>query len=74
MNSTPLSVGGFRAACIPAEGDHFQSDGLDVTVTKVDHRRVLEIRVVVLPQEDTGEDGEAKDKDRKKERDEKETR
>ena len=57
---------------IPEEGDRFQSDGLDVTVTKVDHRRVLEIRVVVLPQEDTGEDGEAKDRDRKKDRDEKE--
>ena len=35
---------------IPEEGDHFTSDGLDVTVTKVDHRRVLEIRVEVLPQ------------------------
>nr|WP_317324614.1 hemolysin family protein [uncultured Flavonifractor sp.] len=34
---------------IPEEGDRFQSDGLDVTVTKVDHRRVLEIRVEVLP-------------------------
>ena len=29
----------------------FVSDGLDVTVTKVDHRRVLEIRVEVLPEE-----------------------
>ena len=38
---------------IPAEGDRFQSDGLDVTVTKVDHRRVLEIRVVVLPKEES---------------------
>ena len=35
---------------IPEEGDHFVSDGLDVTVTKVDHRRVLEIRVRVLPE------------------------
>ena len=35
---------------IPEEGDRFTSDGLDVTVTKVDHRRVLEIRVVVLDQ------------------------
>ena len=34
---------------IPVEGDHFVADGLDVTVTKVDHRRVLEIRVVPLP-------------------------
>ncbi|WP_297290546.1 HlyC/CorC family transporter [uncultured Flavonifractor sp.] len=35
---------------IPEGGDHFVSDGLDVTVTKVDHRRVLEIRVRVLPE------------------------
>ena len=44
---------------VPEEGDHFVYENLDVTVTRVDHRRVLEIRVVVLPQEDTG------DKDRK---------
>ena len=37
---------------VPEEGDQFQADGLDVTVTKVDHRRVLEIRVVVLPPEE----------------------
>ena len=37
---------------IPEEGDRFASDGLDVTVTKVDHRRVLEIRVEVLPEEE----------------------
>ena len=69
------TVSGWVMEClgrIPAEGDRFQSDGLDVTVTKVDHRRVLEIRVVVLPREETGEDGEAKDRDRKKDRDEKE--
>ena len=36
---------------VPEEGDHFVCDGLDVTVTQVDHRRVMEIRVVVLPQE-----------------------
>lgn len=40
---------------VPEVGDRFQSDGLDVTVTQVDHRRVLEIRVEVLPEE-TGED------------------
>lgn len=44
---------------VPEEGDHFVYENLDVTVTRVDHRRVLEIRVVVLPQGDTG------DKDRK---------
>lgn len=45
---------------IPQEGDRFQSDGLDVTVTKVDHRRVLEIRVTVLPEEESEKE---KDKD-----------
>jgi len=37
---------------IPAVGDRFTAEGLDVTVTRVDHRRVLEIRVVVLPKEE----------------------
>ena len=46
---------------IPEEGDRFTSDGLDVTVTKVDHRRVLEIRVVVLPEEE--ETGKEKNKE-----------
>ena len=36
---------------VPEEGDHFQAEGLDVTVTRVEHRRVLEIRVEVLPEE-----------------------
>ncbi len=40
---------------VPEEGDRFVSDGLDVTVTRVDHRRVLEIRVVVLETEDEEE-------------------
>ena len=51
---------------IPEEGDRFTSDGLDVTVTKVDHRRVLEIRVVVLPEEESGKEKE-KDRDKNKE-------
>ena len=51
---------------IPEEGDRFTSDGLDVTVTKVDHRRVLEIRVVVLPEEEPGKEKE-KDRDKNKE-------
>lgn len=46
---------------IPEEGDRFQSDGLDVTVTKVDHRRVLEIRVEVLPEPE--DDKKEKEKD-----------
>ena len=36
---------------LPEEGDHFQSEGLDVTVLKVEQRRVLEIRVEVLEPE-----------------------
>ena len=36
---------------VPEEGDRFQSEGLDVTVTRVEQRRVLEIRVEVLPGE-----------------------
>ena len=42
---------------VPEEGDRFVSDGLDVTVTKVDHRRVLEIRVVVLPEKEPSDKG-----------------
>jgi CBS domain containing-hemolysin-like protein len=37
---------------IPEEGDRFQAEGLDVTVTKAEQRRVLEIRVEVLPEEE----------------------
>ena len=37
---------------VPEEGDHFQADGLEVTVTRVEHRRVMEIRVVVLEPEE----------------------
>ena len=33
---------------VPEAGDHFTAEGLDVTVTKVEHRRVLEIQVQVL--------------------------
>ena len=36
---------------VPEQGDRFTCDGLDVTVTRVDHRRVMEIRVTVLPEE-----------------------
>lgn len=42
---------------IPSQGDRFLSDGLDVTVTKVDHRRVLEIKVTVLPPQEDSEAG-----------------
>mgnify|MGYP003294246655 CR=1 FL=1 len=37
---------------VPEPGDHFVAEGLDVTVTKVEHRRVLEIQVIALPDED----------------------
>jgi len=37
---------------VPEVGDHFQAEGLDVTVTQVEHRRVLEIRVRVLEETD----------------------
>ena len=47
---------------IPEEGDRFQSDGLDVTVTKVDHRRVLEIRVELLQPEEPDGKGREKEK------------
>ena len=33
---------------VPEAGDHFEAEGLDVTVTRVEHRRVLEIQVRVL--------------------------
>ena len=48
---------------VPEEGDRFVADGLDVTVTKVDHRRVLEIRVVVLPTEAPAEKGKEKNRE-----------
>jgi CBS domain containing-hemolysin-like protein len=37
---------------VPEVGDRFQAEGLDVTVTQVEHRRVLEVRVVLLPEEE----------------------
>ena len=36
---------------VPEEGDHFTAEGLEVTVTKVEHRRVLEINVRPVPEE-----------------------
>ena len=46
---------------VPEAGDPFVADGLDVTVTKVDHRRVLEIKVVVLPGEGAFEQEKKRD-------------
>ena len=36
---------------LPVEGDQFIYENLAVTVTKLDQRRILEIRVAVLPEE-----------------------
>lgn len=36
---------------VPVAGDHFVYENLDVTVTKIQHRRVLEIQVRLLPPE-----------------------
>ena len=62
-----------RIGKVPEEGDHFVSDGLDVTVTRVDHRRVLEIRVEVLPPEaesaDKGKEKPAAEKGKEKSQD-----
>lgn len=41
---------------IPLVGDHFTAEGLDVTVTAVDHRRVIEVNIKPLPPEETDED------------------
>lgn len=40
---------------VPVEGDHFTCENLDVTVTRVDHRRILEIRVAVIPSDEDEE-------------------
>ena len=41
---------------IPEVGNHFTYENLDVTVTKVDHRRVMEIQVVPHRDPDSGEE------------------
>ena len=40
---------------VPEPGDHFVWENLDVTVTRAEHHRVLEIKVVVLPPEEAEE-------------------
>ena len=40
---------------IPRVGDQFTAEGLDVTVTAVDNRRVMEIRVKPLPKDEEDE-------------------
>ncbi|WP_213818947.1 HlyC/CorC family transporter [Garciella nitratireducens] len=41
---------------IPEQGDHFIYENLDITVTKTDGRRVLEIHVKVLPSKENKEE------------------
>ena len=63
------TISGWVMECIgkvPEEGDHFVSDGLDVTVTRVDHRRALEIRVEVLPPAESAGPRKEKGSDRGK--------
>ncbi len=43
---------------VPEPGDRFVWENLDVTVTRAEHHRVLEIRVEVLPEAEAGEAGE----------------
>ena len=43
---------------IPKQGDHFIAEGLEVTVTAVDNRRVMEINVKPAPQETAESDDE----------------
>lgn len=43
---------------IPKQGDHFIAEGLEVTVTAVDNRRVMEINVKSVPQETAESDDE----------------
>ena len=43
---------------IPKQGDHFIAEGLEVTVTAVDNRRVMEINVKPVPQEKVESDDE----------------
>ena len=40
---------------VPEQGDTFRSEGLEVTVTQVEQRRVMEIQVSVLPEEEEEE-------------------
>ena len=50
-DSDAVTVSGWvmeQVGRVPEIGDHFQAEGLDVTVTKVEHRLVMEIQVRVL--------------------------
>ncbi len=55
-NSTASTISGWvmeQVSRIPEKGDRFVAEGLDVIVTKVEHRRVMEIQVKILESEES---------------------
>ena len=55
-DTTASTISGWvmeRIGRVPEPGDRFVAENLDVTVTKVEHRRVMEIKVVVLEPDKT---------------------
>lgn len=55
-DTTASTISGWvmeRIGRVPEPGDRFTAEGLDVTITKVEHRRVMEIQVVVLNPDQT---------------------
>ena len=41
---------------LPKTGDHFQAEGLDVVITRVERRRVAEVQVRLLPPQESDDD------------------
>ena len=59
VESDSITVSGWvmeNIGRVPVEGDTFIADGLDVTVTSTDEKRVLEIVVKLAPEPDEDED------------------
>ncbi len=59
IESDETSVGGWVTSeldKLPEEGDSFKDGNVEVTVTKTDGRRVLEIEAIVTPDEADGDD------------------
>ena len=44
-----------RFAAIPKTGDHFSYHRVSVTVSSMDHNRILKLRVTLLPESEGGE-------------------
>ena len=42
---------------IPAEGDNFRYRGLEITVSAMQHNRIMKLRVRVLPPDETEQEG-----------------